>query len=160
MLNLDIKIKVCVFIVDKNDNLLLIKEKSEKERRFLWNVVKGTYGDNQESILETAVRECKEETSTNVELINALRIYIYQKGSQARIQFNFLAKIKNGIPKVPQLKKQQRRNEIISEVKWFSKNKLLKMKSNEFISPKIYESIKDWILGRKYPLEIYKKIKL
>lgn len=159
MLNRNIKIKICVLIIDKNDKVLLIREKIKKKDGPLWNVVKGTYDNKKESIFEAAVRECQEETSTKVELTNVLGIYTFKKEPQIRIQFNFLAKIKNGIPKVPRIEKQEIRNEAISEVKWFGKDKLSEMSPDEFVSMRTYKLLQDWMSGNKYSLEIYKEIK-
>lgn len=135
----------------------MIKEKIKKKDRPLWNIVKGSYGDNgDETVFEAAVRECREEASVNVELTNILGIQVSKEGDQARIQFNFLAKIISGEPKIALEEEQVSRDEFIQEVKWFSRQELLELKKEEFIAEKIYEAVQDWLSGKKYPIEIIK----
>jgi ADP-ribose pyrophosphatase YjhB (NUDIX family) len=151
-------IKVGLIIENKsNGGILLIKEKIKKKDRPLWNIVKGSYGDNgDETVFEAAVRECREEASVNVELTNILGIQVSKEGDQARIQFNFLAKIISGEPKIALEEEQVSRDEFIQEVKWFSRQELLELKKEEFIAEKIYEAVQDWLSGKKYPIEIIK----
>ena len=157
---MDTKIKIGVVVEDGN-RILLIKEKIKKKDRPLWNVVKGSYGDNgDESIFDTAIRECQEEASVRVELTDALSAYISKEGEQMRIQFNFLAKIIEGEPKVAPVDEQESRDEYIQEVKWFTKEEISGLGEEEFISNRIYELIQNWLTGKKYPLDIYKHVKI
>lgn len=155
---MSIKIKVGSLIIKKNE-ILLIKEKTEKNNIPLWNIVKGTYEENNnETIFDAAIRECKEEASVKVKLVSALGCYISQENNEVRVQFNFLAKIVDSVPILPDKKEQKQRDECISELKWFSKEKILQMNPSEFISNRTYLALKDWIKGDYYPLEIFKNI--
>lgn len=159
---METKAKIAV-VVENNasDKILLIKEKIKKKDRPLWNVVKGSYGDKgDENIFEAARRECLEEASVKVELTNALGVYISKEGDQTRIQFNFIAKIIEGEPNVAPSSEQESRDEYIQEVKWFSREELSKMSPEEFISNRIYQIIQDWLSGQKYPLDIYKHVRI
>ncbi len=152
------KIKIGVAIIN-NNNILLIKEKIKKKKTPLWNIVTGTYGDNgDEDIFKAAQRECMEEVCVSVRLMGALGCYISKDKDEIRAQFNFLAKITDGKPMIPNITEQAERNESISEVRWFAKNEILKMKSNEFISNRIHTLILNWISNDNYPIEIYKQI--
>lgn len=156
---MDIKIKIGVVVADDNNNILLIKEKIPKNKLPLWNIIKGTYDDNgEESIIDAAKRECLEEASISVELINALGCYISKEQTKIRIQFNFLAKIISGKAMVPKIDEQFKRDESILEIKWFAKNEILKMQADKFISNRVYNLVMDWANGKQYPLEIYKQI--
>lgn len=156
---MNIKIKIGVVVIDGKNNILLIKEKIPKNKLPFWNIIKGTYGDNgEESIIDAAKRECLEEASISVELINAFGCYIAKKEKEIRVQFNFLAKISSGNVAVPQIDDQLKRKESILEVKWFAKNEILKMQADKFISNRTYNLVMDWIDGKQYPLEIYKQI--
>ena len=54
----NIKIKIGVIIISDGNKILLIKEKLEDKPIPLWNIIKGTYGDNgQETVFEAAIRE-------------------------------------------------------------------------------------------------------
>ncbi len=151
-------IKVGVIIENETgEGILLIKEKIKKKDRPLWNIIKGSYGDNgEETVFEAAVRECQEEASVNVELTNILGIQVSKEGDQARIQFNFLAKIVSGEPRIAPEKDQISRDEFIQEVRWFSRQEILELRKEEFIAYRIYEAVQDWLSGKKYPIEVIK----
>jgi len=156
------QVKIAVVVADKSgDKTLLIKEKIKKKDRPLWNVVKGSYGDNNdESIFEAAQRECLEEASIKVELTGTLGTYISKKGDRMRIQFNFIAKIIEGEPKLAPMDEQKSRDEFIQEIEWFSKEDLSKMSPEEFISNRSYQVVQDWLSGSKYPLDTYKHVEI
>lgn len=159
---MDIKVKIGVVIEDDaGEKILLIKEKIEKKDRPLWNVVKGSYGDNGgESVFETAERECGEEVSAKVELTDALGIYISKESDRMRVQFNFIARIIEGEPKVAPMDEQKSRDEFIQELEWFSKEDLSKMSPEEFISNRSYQVVQDWLSGKRCPLDTYKHVKI
>ena len=157
---MNIQIKIAV-IIESEGKILLIKEKYQKKERSLWNVIKGSYGDNgDENIFEAAIRECQEEASVKVELTNALGAYVAKEGEQIRVQFNFLAKIIEGEPKVAPMNEQESRDEFIQEIKWFTKEEVLNLNKEEFISGRIHELVKDWTRGKKYSLEVCKQVLL
>lgn len=159
---MDIKIKIGVVIINDNGTeVLFIKEKTKKNNKPLWNIIKGSYGDNgNENIFETATRECLEEASVKVQLLNSLGVYISKKGKTSRIQFNFIGKIIEGIPKIADAKEQESRNEYIQEIRWFNLKEISKLKREDFISNRIFELVQDWLSGKKYPLEIYRQVSL
>lgn len=148
------KIKIGVIITNKENKILLIKEKLEDKPIPLWNIIKGTYGDNgEETIFEAAIRECQEEAGVKVNLTNLLGCYIAQRPGKTRIQFNFLAEIIEGEPSLANKKEQKSRDEDISELRWFSKEDITKMNPDEFISKRTYTAVRDWIEGKSYSLD-------
>jgi len=151
---MDIKVKMGIVIINDNNEILLIKEKIKKKDRPLWNIIKGTY-DGKKSIFEEAVRECQEEASISVELINSLGSSITKEDNKLRIQFNFLGKIKEGTPKLPPADEQVMRDENILGIRFFKKYEIEKMNPDEFISESIYKTIQKWIRCEVYPLGIY-----
>ncbi len=159
---MNVSLKVGVIITNEtNDQVLLIKEKYKKKDGPLWNVVKGSYGDNgDESIFDAAIRESQEEVSVKVKLTHALGVYVSKESDRAKIQFNFLAKIVEGEPKVAPMDEQESRDEYIQEVKWFTKEEISNLSQEEFISDRIYELIQEWIAGKKFPLEVYAQVAL
>ncbi len=72
---MDTKIKIGVVVEGSDGRALLIKEKFAANPESLWNIIKGTY-DGGETIAETALRECREEASVEVELVSSLGVYI------------------------------------------------------------------------------------
>jgi len=159
---MDIQIKIGVIITDENnEKILLIKEKYERKGEFLWNTIRGTYGDSgDESIFDAAKRECLEEASAKIDLLNSLGVYVFKEGDKIRIQFNFLAKIIEGEPSVPSKEEQALRNESIKELRWFDKKELADLNVSDFASNRSYELVKDWMSGKKYTLEAYKQVQL
>lgn len=156
--NMIANIKVSVIIVNDKNEVLLLKEKVKKNDRPLWNIIKGTYGDNgDETILEAAKRECMEEASVAVDLAGATGCYATGKTDDLKIQFNFIGRISSGEPKIDSKEEQESRNEDIREIKWFSKDQLIQMPKEDFISEKIFVMISDWIKGESYPLAIIKQ---
>lgn len=152
------RIKIGVFIANDNGDLLMIKEKVKKNDRPLWNIIKGSYGDSgNETIFEAAERECAEEASVKVELTATTGCYVTGQPDDYGIQFNFIAKIISGEPKLAIATKQSSRDEAISEVKWFSKDELSQLSKDEFISSKIYGMAQDWLKGDKFPLTTFKQ---
>lgn len=155
------KIKIGVIIINESSKILLIKEKLKDKPIPLWNIIKGTYGDNgDETIFETAIRECQEEAGVKVSLTGLLGCYIAQRTDKTRIQFNFLAKITEGEPILADKGKQESRNECINELKWFSKEDLIKMNPDEFVSKRAYTAIKDWLAGKSYSLNAVRHAEL
>lgn len=158
---MSIKIKIGVIVVNEKDEILLIKEKLENKPVSLWNIIKGTYGDNgNETIFEAAVRECQEEAGVKVKLTNLLGCYIAQRPDKIRVQFNFLAKIAKGKPTLANKEEQKTRNEDINALKWFKKEDLIKMNSEEFVSNRAYVAVQDWIKEKSYSLNAIQRVEL
>lgn len=157
---MDIQTKIGAVIVDDNDSVLLIKEKLEKKPVALWNIVKGSY-EGGETIIEAAIRECKEETSLDVELTESLGVYISEGSGKIRVQFNFLAHAKQEKAAAPAIKaEQEMRDEAIEEVKWFTKEEAQKLKEEEFVSLRSYQLLHDWLSGKRFPIDLCKHVDL
>lgn len=155
------KIKIGVIITDGQDRILLLKEKIKKNSVPLWNIVTGSYGDSgQETLIEAAMRECREEAGLEIKITDLSGCYISQTDEEVRAQFNFLARVKSGIPHLAPEDEQASRDECITELKWFTKEEVKKMKREEFISNRTYMIILDWLRGNKYPLETIKHIEI
>ena len=137
-----------------------MKEKVKKNDRPLWNIVKGTYGDNgDETILDAARRECMEEASVAIDLVGATGCYATGKPDDLKIQFNFIGRISNGEPKLASKEDQESRGEDIREIKWFGKDQLSQMPKGDFISEKVFIMVLDWLRGENHPLSILKQYK-
>ncbi len=151
------QIKVGVLVINKEGRVLLIKEKHSGMSRAKWNIIKGTYENTRETIFEAAVRECQEEASITVELTHAIGVCLYDgEGKEPRIQFNFLAKVKNDRAVVPDKHHQKLRDEDIREVRWFKKEELTSLKEADYVSKIAHRVVQGWLKdGKRYPLEIY-----
>ena len=138
--------------------MLLIKEWSNKRNGHFWNLVKGTYGDNEnESLAECAIREAKEEAGIDITIKKLLSCYTYID-DVVGLQFNFLALPSEGATsKLTNKNEQKSRGEDIIEIKWITKEELSEINPDEFISKKIYKVIQDWINNTSYNFEILSK---
>ena len=156
---MDTKAKIGVVVVGKDGRVLLIKEKLEKKPVALWNIIKGSY-DGGETVFEAARRECKEEASLDVVLTHTLGAYISEEPEKIRIQFNFLAEANDMNVEVASREDQKSRNEVIVEVWWFTKEEVVKMNPEDFVSARTFELLQDWIAGKTFPLEAYKQVEM
>lgn len=112
--------RVVAACVIKNDEgkYLLVKEAQPKVYG-LWNLPAG-HVDKGESIESAAVREAREESGLEVELIE--KIGIWHDKVQEPIRHAFTAKILGG-------KVKPQPDEVL-DVKWFSYDEIVKMKSD------------------------------
>lgn len=155
------ELKVGIIITNNQNDVLLIRERSRKDTPLLWNIVKGSYGDEgKENIFEAAIRECKEEVGVEVILTGLLGCYISKQAKKLRTQITFLAKINKRSPHLASKKDGLLRNENIEEFKWISRESVKKMKQKEFISKRAYKVLQDWATGDSFPLETVKQIKM
>lgn len=154
---MDTKIKVGVIIEGNDGRVLLIKERLAKNQNSLWNIIKGSY-DGNETIFETAIRECREEVSVEAELVSSLGVYVSEETGKIRVQLNFLAHTKTESAKIASAEEQASRGENIEELRWFTKEEVLKMRADDFISLRTYELLNDWILGKAFSIESYKQV--
>ncbi len=156
-------IKIGVFIVDKKNRLLLIKEENKTNPEPRWNIIKGTYGDvknrgKKETVIQTAQRESLEEISVKIKVDRVQGCYIINKKNDTQIQINFEAHIIKGNPKLPSLKKQKKHNESIVDYKWFTKKEIKNLKKNNLISEKIYIMVTDWLLNDRSSLSLVRNV--
>lgn len=151
------RIKIGVLIV-KGDQALLIKEWSNKRDGYFWNFIKGTFEEDlDKSIASCAIREAKEEAGVSIELKNFINCTI-KRNENLTTYFNFVATILNGEPQTDSIKNQSERKEDIKEIKWFSKEEILILKNEEFISDMVFTAIHDWLDNKYYPLDVFKEI--
>lgn len=141
-------------VIEKDNKILLIKEWSNKKNGHFWNLIKGTYGDvENETLAECAIREAKEEAGIEISIEKIISCYAYAE-ELVGLQFNFLAHPKGGSDAGAVNKKdQEKRGEDIIETRWVTKEELLKIKPDEFISKRIYQVIEEWSKGKSYSFE-------
>ncbi len=145
-----IKIKVGA-LVEKDDSLLLIRELNDSNGKYYWNIIKGTFEpERSEDLLAAVNRECQEEAGITIEVKNLLNIQYVQKKSGWVFQFNFIATIKEGMPHIANQDSQDQLNENITDVKFFNKEELKKMKEDEFMNSRAFAAVNDWLAGKRY----------
>jgi len=112
-----VKVNVVAGVVIKRDGkYLLVQEKYEKIYG-LWNFPAGRV-DVGDTIEETAIKEAKEESGYDVELIR--KIDIFQNSANEAVKHAFEAKIIGGELKFPE--------EELLDAKWFTYEEIIEMK--------------------------------
>ncbi len=161
----DIQIKVGA-LVKKDDGLFLISERGQSthqrrtKEKYLWNIVKGTFDPKlDKSLLDTAVRECKEEINVKVKVEKLLNFVYLRENKKIRLQFNFLCKVvgKDTV-KISSKDKQKIYQENINDCKLFSKAELQKLKQKDFIDKRAFVAINDYLAGKSLPLSTIREI--
>lgn len=138
---------VAVVIQDKKGRLLLVQQASQR-KGFKWGLPAGKINTLEDPKI-AAVRETKEETDLDVELIDIVRIYPVSRGDRATsFGFVFRGKIKSGEigPGVGE----------IEDCQYFSLEEIENLKKQgELYRPEYnIPSIEDWKKGQSYPLDI------
>lgn len=109
---------VAAAVIKKDGKYLLVQEKQERVRG-LWNFPAGRV-DVGDTIEQTAIREAKEETGYDVELMR--KLIVYQDTAQESVKHAFEAKIIGGDLAYPQ--------DEIMDVQWFTFNELQNMRNS------------------------------
>ncbi|QQS60824.1 MAG: NUDIX hydrolase [Candidatus Moraniibacteriota bacterium] len=156
---MDIQIKVGIIVINERGDILLIKEKLEKNSISLWNIVKGSY-QGGETIMQAAIRECMEEASANVKLLSSLGTYVAEEQGKIRAQFNFLARANSDIIALALEKDQQSRGEAIEDTCWFTRENVGKIGKEEFASLRAYQLIQDWLSGKEFPIDSIQQVSM
>jgi ADP-ribose pyrophosphatase YjhB (NUDIX family) len=135
-------------IIEKDGKFLLVKEKKESAKD-KWNHPAG-WIDLEEDTIDAVKREVKEETGFDFEPKNILGVYVLVKQElkdlHHAIKIIFTGSI-NGEQGKYMLDE-------ISETRWFSPEEIEAMNLNTLRDKDIKTMIKDYLAGKKYPLEI------
>ena len=148
-------------LIEHHSKLLLIKEKSWQDSAYHWNFVKGTVEPKHDrTLMAAARREAKEEANARIRITHVLNVLLLYKNDTLFIQRNFIARLVGSRFEVSPLKEQKRYriDEEIVDVALFTKQRLHKMKRSEFIGERTYQSIQDWLAGKRYPLNLIKTL--
>jgi 8-oxo-dGTP diphosphatase len=135
--------------VIKDNEVLLIKE--NKPTAFdKWNFPSGRM-EMGEDILNAALREVKEETGLDVNLINTTGIYNFLSDSNDQvILFHFIGEIVGGELRIDE--------EEIIESKWVTLDEIRKLTNKELRNSMVMKQIVDALISQKsYPITIFKE---
>ncbi len=156
-----VKLKAGV-VIEYRGKVLLIRELNTNTRRYRWNVIKGTFEPGKDiSIMETALREAREEANAKVKLRYLLRTYYLKNGGNVVMMFTFVATLldpKVGVPS-KKLQAKYRKGEDIIETRFFTRQELSKLKPYDFVTLRGYLAIQDYLKGKRFPLEILKTLR-
>lgn len=132
---MQVTMKVAAIIFNKQNEILLIKECYEKDEELKWNLIKGTYDNPDETIVDCVKREIKEEAGLVVENVALRKIYHYGDASNPRVLFVFFVNDFKGSISVASAEDQNQREENIVSARWFKKDDLKNISADEFMAP-------------------------
>lgn len=118
MENETIKVEVVAGVVLKKDGKYLLLQEKQPKAYMLWNFPAGRV-DVGESLEEAAIRETKEESGYDVELVREIKIF-HEKATSV-VKHVFEAKIISGELKFPE-------DEML-DAQWFTYDKIKEMKN-------------------------------
>lgn len=138
-------------IIEHDNKLLLVEELDEFGKKVIG--FPAGHVDANENILDAAIREAKEETSLDVELIDIVGIYDYARESATTLRFLFRAKAKE-IP--TKLEPSDPDGDII-EIKWLSIDEIKACKDS-WRTRLVGYNLNDYIEGISFPLSLIKRV--
>lgn len=126
----------CVAVIPVNKNRALLSVRAIEPYQGKLDLI-GGFMENGETPQRTALREIKEETGLNIQIIDLLGVYPDQYGKDGIYTLNFVyvGKITSGKMK-PQ--------DDISDLKWIDLNKIQKIDSFKVIT-KSLKDLKKWL---------------
>ena len=116
-------------VIEKDGKYLLIQEK-KKIAYGKWNLPAGKV-EGSDTFTKTAVREAKEETGLDVEIVRKLGVF--HNDGEGAVKHSFQAKVIGGAL-------QAKEDEVLG-AKWFTYEEIVQMKS-ELRDPWVIEAIK------------------
>ena len=136
-------------VIEKDGKFILVKEADGPDRG-QWNLPAGKWEDCK-NLVDEIKKEVLEETGFNFIPKKIVGFYIISK-KRPNYTVNVLRIVSTGELTGDQCEVCEE----IEEVKWFTKEEILKMDKNSLRSGDIKNMIKDYESGQRYPLEILK----
>jgi len=135
-------------IIDNNGRILLTQD----EGKTGWKLPGGAIKKN-ESLVEAAVREVKEETGLDVEITGLVSLQEYtNKRGEHRLRVYFAANLKGGSEQVNPGE--------VAKIVWLSKSEVLRLSEKDFYINQYYLAMQEYLAGHIYPIAIITNPKL
>ena len=145
-----ISLKVGI-LASHRGSLLLIKERHSEDKEYQWNIIKGTFDpEKDKDLFAAAHREALEEAGVKISIKSFLNVMIKNRADHhTTVQINLIANSNSKKFKLTSKIEQQKENEDICEIKFFTKNELGKLKKNDFITDRAFVATREWLKGKK-----------
>ena len=151
-----ITLKVAAVILNSKKEVLLIRERYEKEQDPKWNLIKGTYDNIEETLVDCIKREIKEEVGLMANSVKLHHVFQYGNVDNLRVLFVFQVTDFEGEIFIQPESEQIKRNENIISANWFTKEELSKISEEDCMAPYVWLSIKNIENNTKESIEILK----
>ncbi len=136
--------QICVAVVVEKDNKILLaqeaKDKPYEKSKNLWTIPAGKV-ELQENLIQSAIREVKEETGLNIKLNGLIGIYEMSSVRGQSLGVAFKARI---------IKKVGNKTPELKNIKWVDVKEITK--SNIKFRKGIKEVIEDYLEGEFLPI--------
>lgn len=140
------KILVHASVVSLRDDRVLMVLESKSENHGRWNLP-GGHIEIGETVIDGAVRECREEVGLEVRPLHLVGIYTGISVNTHAIRFVFVAEVSNGNP-VP--------GAGVLEARFIPRDELSNFDDSELVAPRTFRAIlSDVSRGRKVPLKVF-----
>jgi len=136
---------VRVIIMDDQNRLLLVKHTVEAENTSFW-ILPGGGLEEHEYSWDAAVREVKEETNIDIDVIDLIYTLEEQTKYGLRCTHYFLGKYKQGDIVLGQDPEFDQDNQVLSDVRYFSQSEISNLDRvyPEILKDKFWEDIRDY----------------
>ncbi len=141
----DVRLTVtCSLVVEREGKLLLVQE-ADPEIYGLWNQPAG-HVEPGETFEACALREAREETGYDVELVGLQAIYYNVAAGDEDINICFRAR--------PIGEARYPLEPDVLGTRWFSREELLAFPREQLRHARALRRLEDWLAGRMFPLEV------
>lgn len=139
-----IKLKIGM-IIEREDKILLMKEKYLSGSGHKWNCGTGSWEESDGDIVNSPIREAREELGLDIELQGVVKVALIEKEDKIKIQFFFAARPLNNRIILPPKEEQQKLNESIIDFRWYDKKEILEMADDEFVTTTVAKVLKEYL---------------
>ena len=141
----DVRLTVtCSLMLEQEGKLLLVQE-AEPDIYGLWNQPAG-HVDPGETFEECALREAREETGYDVELVGIQGVYYDIAAGDEDINICYRAR-PIGEPRYPP-------EPDVLGMRWFTREELQVFPREELRHARSWKRLEEWLAGKAFPLEV------
>jgi ADP-ribose pyrophosphatase YjhB (NUDIX family) len=145
----DVRVVVtCSLMIEQDEKLLLVQE-ADPEIYGLWNQPAG-HVEPGETFEACALREAREETGYDVELVGLQGMYYDIAAGDEDINICFRAR--------PLGEARHPLADDILQARWFSREELLAFPRERLRHARALRRLEDWLAGKAFPLEVVARV--
>ena len=134
----------------KKDNKILMVQENKESKKGKWNMPAGKL-DNNESIIDAAIREAKEETGIDINIKGLIAILENVTSIGQLVVFYFMGEYKSGEIEFD--------NEEIADVKWMTEKEIKNLDKNTIRGGETIDDILELAKKDLIPLDRIKIVK-